>query len=159
MKHFLLKTCMYWSSLHCMVELYLSGLHREKCTKKLFIVCCNFLLLAQTRADWQSDVSWDKLQDTCWGKPSRGHKCGRSIKSDGGWAWLAYRASCAMFVVLLLCWSSLHWETQLRPFSGIPVGLVPPFYCLFYLFTFQILSPFLLSPLQTPIPSSLPFVS
>jgi len=33
MKNSLL-TYMYWSTLHCVVELHLSGLHREKLTKK-----------------------------------------------------------------------------------------------------------------------------
>ena len=35
----LLTTHMYWSALHCIVELHLSGLHREKCTKKTVCVC------------------------------------------------------------------------------------------------------------------------
>ena len=35
MKDSLLMTHMYWSTLHCVVELHLLGLHREKCTKKL----------------------------------------------------------------------------------------------------------------------------
>ena len=34
MKDSLLTTHMYWSALHCVVELHLSGFHREKCTKK-----------------------------------------------------------------------------------------------------------------------------
>ena len=29
----------YWSILHCVVELHLSGLHREKHTEKLLVVC------------------------------------------------------------------------------------------------------------------------
>jgi hypothetical protein len=33
MKDFSLMTCMYWSALHCVVELHLSGL-RKKHTKK-----------------------------------------------------------------------------------------------------------------------------
>ena len=57
MKDSLLMTHMYWSALHCVVELHLSGLHREKCTKKLLVVCYSFLMLLQTQADWQSDVS------------------------------------------------------------------------------------------------------
>jgi hypothetical protein len=36
----------------------LAGLHREKCTKKLLVVCCSFLMLLQTPADWQGNVSW-----------------------------------------------------------------------------------------------------
>ena len=34
MKASLLTACMYWPALHCIVELHLSGLHREKRTKK-----------------------------------------------------------------------------------------------------------------------------
>jgi hypothetical protein len=48
---------MYWSILHCVVELHLSGLHSEKCTKTLLVVYCSLLLLLWTQADWQSDVS------------------------------------------------------------------------------------------------------
>ena len=47
-KDTLLMTRMYWSSLHCIVELHLSGLHREKHTPKLLAVCCSFLLLPWT---------------------------------------------------------------------------------------------------------------
>ena len=94
---------MYWSTLHCVVELHLSGLHREKGTKKLLVVCLSFLLLPWTRADWQSDVSWDKRK--CWGKTHGGDvKLGGDIKrtwpwtrhSEGGQAWLAGRAGCTM---------------------------------------------------------------
>jgi hypothetical protein len=49
MKDSLLVTCMYWSALHCLVELYLSGRHREKHTKKLLAVHCSFLPLPRTR--------------------------------------------------------------------------------------------------------------
>jgi hypothetical protein len=34
------------------VELYLFGLHREKCTKKLRVECYSLLSLPWTRADW-----------------------------------------------------------------------------------------------------------
>jgi hypothetical protein len=51
---------MYWPTLHCVVELHLSGCHREKFTKKkkkkLLVVYCSFLLLLRTWADWQDDV-------------------------------------------------------------------------------------------------------
>ena len=57
MKDSLLMPYMYWSALHCVVELHLSGLHREKRTKKLLVVYCSFLQLPQTLADWQSDIS------------------------------------------------------------------------------------------------------
>jgi hypothetical protein len=43
-KDYLLTTGMYWSALHCIVELYLSGLHREKHTKNFWwyaaVSCC-----------------------------------------------------------------------------------------------------------------------
>ena len=35
MKDSLLMTHMYWSTLHCVVELHLLGLHKEKCSKTL----------------------------------------------------------------------------------------------------------------------------
>jgi hypothetical protein len=57
MEDSLLTTCMYWFALHCGVELHLSGLHREKRTKKLLMVYCSLLLLPITLADWHSDVS------------------------------------------------------------------------------------------------------
>lgn len=42
---------------YCIVELHLLGLHREKGTKNLLGVCCSFLLLLRTWADWHSGVS------------------------------------------------------------------------------------------------------
>ena len=40
MKDSLLTTPMYWPVLHCMAELHLSGLHREKHTKKKLLMMC-----------------------------------------------------------------------------------------------------------------------
>ena len=57
MKDSLLMTRMYWSTLHYVFELHLSGLQREKCTKNLLVVCCSFLPLPQTWADWQRVMS------------------------------------------------------------------------------------------------------
>ena len=57
MKDSLLTTHMYLSALHCVVELHLLELHREKCTKKILVVCYSFLPLPWTQTDWQSDVS------------------------------------------------------------------------------------------------------
>jgi hypothetical protein len=57
MKESLLTTRMYRSTLHCVLELNLSGLHREKRTKKLLVMCCSSLPLLRTQADWKSDVS------------------------------------------------------------------------------------------------------
>jgi hypothetical protein len=45
MKDSSLITCIYWSNLHCMVELHLSGLHREKHTKKLLVLCWQLLAI------------------------------------------------------------------------------------------------------------------
>jgi hypothetical protein len=58
-------TLMCWSALLFVVELFLSGLHREKRTKKLLMVYWDFLPLPQTPADWQSDTA---NIDTCWGR-------------------------------------------------------------------------------------------
>ena len=47
---FFAKTHMYWSTLHCVVELNLLRLHREKRTKKRLMMFCSFLLLLWTWA-------------------------------------------------------------------------------------------------------------
>lgn len=39
MKNSLLLTYMYWSALHCIVELHLLGLYREKHMEKLLVMC------------------------------------------------------------------------------------------------------------------------
>jgi hypothetical protein len=57
MKDSLLTTQVYWSAIHCIAELHLSELHREKHTKRLLVQCCSFLLLQQTWAGWQNDVN------------------------------------------------------------------------------------------------------
>jgi hypothetical protein len=59
MKESLLTTHMYWSALHSVVELHLPGCHREKCAKKLLVVCCSFLPLLQTWADWMHMLRQD----------------------------------------------------------------------------------------------------
>ena len=101
---------MYWSSLHCLIDLHWLGLHREKHTKKLLVVCCSFLLLPRTLANWQSDVSWDRCM--CWGKTRGGQWRLEVIKRTGqtgqmgGWARLACRASCARLMGLAdLCFA------------------------------------------------------
>ena len=106
----LLMTCMYWSALHRRVELYLLELHREKCTRNL-VVCCGFLPISWTQANWQSDVSWDRLtwrfakSDTERGKTSGGHVMfGGSIKRT---QWIVRQAWLACitkgFLVSCLC--------------------------------------------------------
>jgi hypothetical protein len=49
MKDSSLMTHMYWSILHCIVELHMLGFHREKGTKNLLVACCSFLLLPRTQ--------------------------------------------------------------------------------------------------------------
>jgi hypothetical protein len=56
-----LKTFRYWFVLHCVDELLLSVLHREKCSRKLLVVYYMFLPLLQTSVYWQSNVSRDRL--------------------------------------------------------------------------------------------------
>jgi len=57
MKDSLLTTRMYWSTLHHVVELHVLRLHGEKYTENLLVVCYSLLLLPQTLADRQSNVS------------------------------------------------------------------------------------------------------
>ena len=79
MKHSLLATCMYRSALHCIVELDLLGLHRERSTKKLVMVCCSFCgirLIAELyqliethvlRQDpWRACHVWRSIKRTPW---------------------------------------------------------------------------------------------
>jgi hypothetical protein len=76
---------MYWSALHCIVELHLSGLHREKCTRELLVVFCSFLLLPKTQANWQSNVNWDRLTcnwDKTHGKADPHVMFGRSVNKS-----------------------------------------------------------------------------
>ena len=50
-KDSLLTTRMHWSALHCVVELHLLGLHREKCTKRLWyrvVASCCRMMSAET---------------------------------------------------------------------------------------------------------------
>ena len=49
MNELLLMTHVYQSTLQCVVELCLLGLHREKSTKKLLVLCGSFLPLLQTQ--------------------------------------------------------------------------------------------------------------
>ena len=55
MKDSWLVTCMYWSTLRYVVELQLSGYHRD--TRNLLVVCCSFLLLLRIWADWMQVLS------------------------------------------------------------------------------------------------------
>ena len=71
-------TRMHWYALHCVDEMHLWRLHRAKCTKRLLVVCCSFLQLPLTWADWHSDASWGKTllrQD-----PLRTHNVGRDYQ-------------------------------------------------------------------------------
>jgi hypothetical protein len=54
MKDSLLTTLMYWIASCCIIELHLSGLHREK-HQKPSVGILQFLPLQQTQADWQND--------------------------------------------------------------------------------------------------------
>jgi hypothetical protein len=50
---------MYCFTLHCVVTFHLLGLHTEKCTKTKTKKLLAFLMLLQTGADWQTEVSCD----------------------------------------------------------------------------------------------------
>jgi hypothetical protein len=57
-----LMTCMYLFALHCVVELILFRLHRQKCIKKLLVVFCGFLLLLWT---WVIGKMMSTKTDSC----------------------------------------------------------------------------------------------
>ena len=103
MKDSLLTTHMYWSTLHWIVELHLSGLHREKCTKKKKNSDGVLKFLATP-----SGFGW--LAEWCQLRQMHMLRKDPSADSDGGWAWLAYRASCTTLaqLVSICCWSSFE---------------------------------------------------
>jgi hypothetical protein len=130
MKDSSLTTHMYWSALHCIVELHLSGLHREKHTKEFLVVCCSFFPLPQSPADWQSDVSWDRTvlrQEIYWGKTQG---CLQDINRT---PWTVIRVELSLLIELdvqclwasSLHWSLLPWEKHNQNFSWsllVPAG-------------------------------------
>lgn len=92
MKDSSLTTHMYWSALHGIVELHLSGLHRQKRTKNL-VVC----LAASEDAGWLAQ--WCRLRQMHLLRQDRWRTCDvwrehkkDSTDCDGGWAWLGYIA-------------------------------------------------------------------
>jgi hypothetical protein len=105
-----LMTHRYQFASHCLVELLLLGLHTEKRTKKLLVVCYSFLQLPRTWADWQSEVSWGRL--LCRGKTCGGHLMFGGSTNRTQWtvrgAWLACIAK--RFLVCSLPWSSHSQE-------------------------------------------------
>jgi hypothetical protein len=103
---------MYWSTFLCVVELHLSRLHREKHAEKLWVVCCSFLPIPRTWADWQSGVSWDRHM--CWGETCGGHIFAGSIKRT---QWTVMEAELGLLIelavqcLLVLCLHCLHWSS------------------------------------------------
>ena len=57
MKGSSLSVCMYWSALNDIVELLLSGLHKEKHTKKTCDGMLWFLATSVDSGQWASDIS------------------------------------------------------------------------------------------------------
>ena len=66
---------MFWSALHCIVELHFSGHHREKCTENE-TKTGGMLYFFDTGPDWQSDIRCDRHM--CKGKNP-----GRHVMIDG----------------------------------------------------------------------------
>jgi hypothetical protein len=111
-----LSTCMYWSALRRVVELHLSGLHREKRTKRLVVCCslCRFQGLGL-------------IGCTCWGETDaearhmEGTWCmegrNRTPQGDRDRAWLA---GTAMGLVSSLIFASLTERGISENFSWCP---------------------------------------
>jgi hypothetical protein len=84
------------------------------------VVCCSFLLLLWTRADWQSDISW--VRHMCWGKT-------QSLVGINRTWWTVMEAELGLLAMqrqrLLVSrfkWSLLCWERQ----GELMFLLVPP---------------------------------
>jgi hypothetical protein len=121
MKDSLLTTHRNWSTLHCVVELHLSGHHREKCTKNLLVVCCSFLLLLWTQADWMNMVKWNP----CRGKACGGHmSINRSLRVTERLLGLLTQLAVQCLWISSLCWSTLPWERHSKEL--LVTLLVPP---------------------------------
>jgi hypothetical protein len=129
MEDSLLTTRMYWSTLHCIVELHLWGLHRNM--PKTFwwsaAVTCFHRLWLIGRVMWAETYTYAEANHVFRQDLWRTHDVWREYKknlmdSEGGWARLAYRASCAMLVGLAssLIFTSLR-EIQPRT-SGVSLG-------------------------------------
>ena len=73
-------THMYWSALHCMAELHLSGLHREKCTKNVLVVYYSFLSLLRTLIGRVMSAETDSCAERQ--DPWRTHDVWREYKKD-----------------------------------------------------------------------------
>ena len=112
MKHFVLMTCMFWHALHCIVELHLSGFHREKGMEKF--LCC----IAVSCHFWGfglfgSDVNLDR--GMWWSKTYEGHMM--FVKSLKRIPQTVMEAELGLFIVLSLqylwvssiCWLLLPW--------------------------------------------------
>ena len=123
---------MHQSALHCVAELHLSGLHGVLHQKNLW--WCAAVLAASGDSGWLAE--WCQLRQThvlrhkkCWGKAHGGPVMFGGYKkdpmdSDRGWAWLAYRASCATsWVLSSLIYASLR-EAQSRTSGLLPWSLL-----------------------------------
>jgi hypothetical protein len=120
--------CLYWSdfTLHSWSPFVGISL-REMCQKT--VVYCHFLGLRLIGRVMSAETD-ARANDTCgWHVMFGGYKQDLT-DCDGGWAWLAYRANCAMLVGLmssliftLLCWGTaknLSWHPP-----GLTCWLVP----------------------------------
>ena len=113
MKVSLIMTSMYWSALHCVVELHLSGLHRQKGTNKLLVVP-QFLASCLDLGLW---AEWCQLRQIHVLRQDML----RTYKTD--WTRLAYRDSFAKLFgpVSSLIFAYLR-ETQRRTVPGNSVS-------------------------------------
>jgi hypothetical protein len=115
---------MYLSTLPCVAGLHLLEPHWEKCSKNTSGDVLKFL--ASMNLGWLAE--WWQLRQTHELRQDLWRPCDAwraytkdSMDSNSGWAWLAYRASCATLVGLasFLIFASLR-EVQLRPSPGVP---------------------------------------
>jgi hypothetical protein len=111
--YFLLTTPMYWSTLHCIVELHLSGLHKEKLTKIFWwyneASCCFLGLwpvgrVMSAETDKCGEANFRRTCDI-----GRGiNRTQETVRGAGDWADLGLLVELAVQSLLVSC---LHWSS------------------------------------------------
>jgi hypothetical protein len=113
LKDSLLATHMYWFTLHCVVELHLSELHREKYSKNFWwcaAVSCHFhgfrLIGRVMSAETDTCAEIRPVEDT-WCSECINRTWGTVTMVELG---LLIELALQCLLVSCLCWSLLSWE-------------------------------------------------
>jgi hypothetical protein len=104
---------MNWSILHCMVELYLSGLHKEKCTKNTCGGMLQFLAVSSDSgwlAEWCQLRQIYILRQDQWRTQDVWQEYKKDLTVMEAELGLLIELAEQLLLVLSLHWASLCWE-------------------------------------------------